>query len=121
MCWTGIAFNHCYDCSREFGHTAHTTPCHASENGQPCALIHLPHYIIHTGENCAECKASREAEEECQRKIYNSRPLNLDVKNKRRMRGLLAAYRICEQGNGTDSNVSEERQPNEAVLICVIV
>ncbi|KAH8160693.1 hypothetical protein CIB48_g7560 [Xylaria polymorpha] len=93
MCWSGIAFNHCYECSREFDHKAHTTPCHASENGQPCALKQLPHYIIHTGENCAECKAAREAEEACQRNIYHSRPLNLDLKDKTRMRALLAAYR----------------------------
>ncbi|TRX91034.1 hypothetical protein FHL15_008016 [Xylaria flabelliformis] len=53
----------------------------------------LPNYIIHTGENCAECKAARHAEETCQRIIYKSKPLNLDLKNKKRMSALLAAYR----------------------------
>ncbi|KAI1750375.1 hypothetical protein F4782DRAFT_509494 [Xylaria castorea] len=93
MCWSGIAFSYCYDCSREFDHKAHTTPCYASENGQPCAPKHLPNYIIHTGDNCAECKAARHAEETCQRMIYKSKPLNLDLKNKKRMSALLAAYR----------------------------
>ncbi|KAI0859917.1 hypothetical protein F4860DRAFT_515409 [Xylaria cubensis] len=53
----------------------------------------LPNYIIHTGENCAECKAARHAEETCQRMIYKSKPLNLDLKNKKRMSALMAAYR----------------------------
>ncbi|KAI3329768.1 hypothetical protein F4824DRAFT_481277 [Ustulina deusta] len=93
MCWSGTAFNACYECAREFNHRAHVVPCHAAENGRPCAPKRLDYDVIHSGDNCAECKAARAAEEECQRLIYRTRPLNLRVQGKERMSALAAAYR----------------------------
>ncbi|KAI1299869.1 hypothetical protein F5Y03DRAFT_397380 [Xylaria venustula] len=93
MCWTSTSFNHCYECAKTFNHRPHKIPCHAAENNQKCIIKRLDHEVVHTGENCAECKASRAAEEECQRMIYRSRPLVLDVKGKDRMRALALAYR----------------------------
>ncbi|KAI0798372.1 hypothetical protein GGR55DRAFT_672488 [Xylaria sp. FL0064] len=93
MCWSGAAYNVCYECAKQFNPKPHMVPCYAAENGRSCTVRHLEYDVVHTGENCAECKAARAAEEECQRRIYSSRPLNLDVKGKDRMRALTAAYR----------------------------
>ncbi|KAK5635930.1 hypothetical protein RRF57_011642 [Xylaria bambusicola] len=93
MCWTGKAFNTCYECAREFNHKAHKVPCDAAKNGQACVERWLDYPVIHTGDNYAEYKACRAAEEECQRQIYCSRPLYLPILGKNRMRALAAAYR----------------------------
>ncbi|GAW22132.1 hypothetical protein ANO14919_116670 [Xylariales sp. No.14919] len=93
MCWTGIAFNFCYDCAKEYDHRAHTIPCRAAENNEPCTLVYLENYIVQTEDNCATCKASQAAEEECQRQARRSRPLNLHVKGRKRFNALASAYR----------------------------
>ncbi|KAI1826905.1 hypothetical protein F4861DRAFT_495621 [Xylaria intraflava] len=95
MCWSSVAFSHCYECSREFNRRTHVIPCYASENGRLCAVKPLRHDVIQTNENCADCKAARSAEEECQRLLYRSRPLplGLHVQTKKRMATLFAAFR----------------------------
>lgn len=111
MCWYGKSFNICYDCAREFNHKTHKIPCVAANgvvekeekqkekgkgrvNVRVCLVEkRLQYPVIRTEDNCAECKASRVAEEECQRRIYRLRPLHLPIAEKSRMRVLTEAYR----------------------------
>ncbi|KAJ8132187.1 hypothetical protein O1611_g1434 [Lasiodiplodia mahajangana] len=136
MCWSKVGFKFCYECSREFEHKARIIPCRASESGEPCALNHVDDYVVEVGENCDECKASRKAEEECQRAIYRSRPLCLDVKGKDRMAALFAAYHydlatrkklrrehlarraeFRQRFNDDEDEVEEEEPKQEGVVI----
>ncbi|KAI1158126.1 hypothetical protein F5B18DRAFT_111025 [Nemania serpens] len=93
MCRSTVCFNYCYECAREFNHKTHIVRCRATKNSHSCTSKQTYDYVIQTSENCRECKASRLAEEECQRMIYRSRPLCLDIKGKERMSALLACYR----------------------------
>ncbi|KAI3320545.1 hypothetical protein HD806DRAFT_505431 [Xylariaceae sp. AK1471] len=92
MCWSGISFNHCYDCAREFNYRAHVMPCYANQNGKPCARRPLKQPVVQTSENCSECQSAQSAEEECQPTAYRLKPLNLDIKGKERMTALYSSY-----------------------------
>ncbi|CAJ2510587.1 Uu.00g062120.m01.CDS01 [Anthostomella pinea] len=103
MCWCMTSANHCYECNKEFNQRQLLTPCGYVENGRGCRG---------TGETCEACTSARAAEEECQKTIYRQRPLNLDVKGRTRMQGLLSAFR--EDRDRRKQLSQEERATKDA-------
>ncbi|KAI1438996.1 hypothetical protein GGR50DRAFT_690764 [Xylaria sp. CBS 124048] len=99
MCWAGKCFNHCYECAKEFNHGEHVIPCYAYENRAECKVKQLEYDIIQTSETCNDCTAARKAEEECQRTIYRSRPLNLapETATRKRITKMFWAFRERKQ------------------------